>query len=223
MNTVQRLPVLIALLVCLCVWAPPSAAQAAESSQSRQQALRALDEPRAEARVNAVNRLAVVGAMADVPKLVERLHDDSRPVRLATVEALWAVWGRSGDPAIDRLYRQGVQLMEEGRVQDAQPIFDTIVRRKPAFAEGWNKRATILFLMGDLDASLKDCHEVIRRNPHHFGVLAGYGQIYLQKRDFERALHYFERALAINPNMDGVATTVAALRQMRQTRPGPKA
>jgi tetratricopeptide (TPR) repeat protein len=74
----------------------------------------------------------------------------------------------------------------------------------PDFAEGWNKRATLYFLVGDFERSLKDCDEVIKRNPYHFGSLAGYGQIYMRLNEFERAADYFKRALAVNPNLDGV-------------------
>jgi tetratricopeptide (TPR) repeat protein len=86
-----------------------------------------------------------------------------------------------------------------------------VIELAPEFAEGWNKRATLYFLVGDLERSLKDCDEVIRRNPHHFGVLAGYGQIYAQLGEYEKALAYFKRALAVNPNLDGVEFQVRLL------------
>ena len=57
------------------------------------------------------------------------------------------------------------------------------------------------FLVGDYERSLQDCHEVLARNPSHFGVLAGYGQIYLALDQPEQALTYFERALQVNPNV----------------------
>ena len=62
--------------------------------------------------------------------------------------------------------------------------------------------------------SLKDCDEVVKRNPQHFGVLAGYGQIYLRKGNLPRAQEYFERALAVNPNMGGVQASLDAIRKI---------
>ncbi|MEO6625937.1 MAG: tetratricopeptide repeat protein, partial [Burkholderiaceae bacterium] len=93
-----------------------------------------------------------------------------------------------------------------------------IIRRKPAFAEGWNKRATLHYLMGDFELSLKDCDEVIKRNPNHFGALSGYGQIYLNLGDLEKALAYFERALAVNPNLPGANITIRQLQQQLQEK-----
>jgi tetratricopeptide (TPR) repeat protein len=68
--------------------------------------------------------------------------------------------------------------------------------------------------MGEYDKSLADCDEVMKRNPHHFGALSGYGMIYLRRDQPARALEYFERALAVNPNMDGVSNTVDLLRAL---------
>ena len=65
--------------------------------------------------------------------------------------------------------------------------------------------------MGEYEKSLADCDEVLKRNPSHFGVLSGYGQIYLQLNQPERALSYFERALAVNPNMEQVERVIEEL------------
>jgi tetratricopeptide (TPR) repeat protein len=85
---------------------------------------------------------------------------------------------------------------------------------KPDFAEGWNKRATVLFLAGEYRQSLADCDEVMKRNPLHFGALAGYGQIYFQLELYEKAIEYWERALRVNPNMSGIELNIEAARQL---------
>ena len=76
------------------------------------------------------------------------------------------------------------------------------------------EQATIYFLMEEYEKSLADCDEVMKRNPYHFGALAGYFQIYLQLDDPERAIRYGRRALAINPNMEGLKQTVEALERL---------
>jgi tetratricopeptide (TPR) repeat protein len=109
--------------------------------------------------------------------------------------------------------------MGEGLGEDAVATFTRIIEMKPAFAEAWNKRATLYFLMGEHRKSLADCDEVMKRNPYHFGALAGYFQIYLQLEDFERALKYGRRALEVNPNMEGVRNGVEAIeRMLRRSR-----
>jgi tetratricopeptide (TPR) repeat protein len=133
---------------------------------------------------------------------------------------MWEVWSRSGDTEVDRVFAEGVQQMSEGRWDEAVAAFTRIIVRKPEFAEGWNKRATVYYLMGEYRKSLADCDEVIKRNPLHYGALGGYGMIYTQLDQPGRALEYFERALAVNPNLDGVRNAVEILRDqlIRQRR-----
>jgi tetratricopeptide (TPR) repeat protein len=187
----------------------------------RAEALAKLDSPVPEERAHAVVTLAKTGRMADVPALIARLRDDQPAVRGLAEQAVWAVWSRSDDPAVDRLFAAGVAQMESRDFASAIKTFTQIIELKPDFAEGWNKRATVYFLVGDYERSLADCAEVIRRNPYHFGALAGYGQIYLRLEQYDQALDYFRKALAVNPNLDGVRSIVEALearsRGRRQT------
>jgi tetratricopeptide (TPR) repeat protein len=187
----------------------------------RAQALEALRAPDAATRVHAVASLAVAGTMADVPALVRALRDDEPAVRGLAERALWQVWSRSGDPEVDALFALGLQQMSQGEAGPAIATFGRVIERKPDFAEGWNKRATLYYLVGEYEKSLLDCDEVMKRNPAHFGALSGYGQIYIRLNQPEKALTYFERALAVNPNMEQVEEVVQELRALvREKRKG---
>jgi tetratricopeptide (TPR) repeat protein len=188
-----------------------SAANAAEPT--REQALKALEEPEASARLAAVERLGEIGAMADADRLLGRLADSNAHVRASATDAIWQIWSRSGDPAIDKLFARGVEQMQDSAFDAALATFSTIIARKPDFAEGWNKRATVYFLLGENQKSLKDCDEVLKRNPNHFGALSGVGQIYLKLDDPEQALKSFRRALDVNPNLEGVANMISLLEE----------
>ena len=191
---------------------------AADKAPTRAQALKAITQASPEARLAGVERLAEIGNMDDAGQLAARLRDDDERVRLYATEAMWRIWSRSGDKAVDALYQRGVQQMEMSKMAEAVEIFSDVIRRKPAFAEGWNKRATIYFLLGEYELSLKDCDEVIKRNPLHFGALSGYGQIYANKGDYERAIVYFERALKVNPSLGGASVSIRLLRQQLQEK-----
>jgi tetratricopeptide (TPR) repeat protein len=180
---------------------------------NRAQALQALENPSLQQRLAAVARLGTVGTMADADRIVSHLYDSNEQVRQLAGAALWQIWSRSGDKNIDTLYQQGVEQMDASKLREAVATFTAIIAKRPAFAEAWNKRATLYYMLGELDLSLKDCDEVIKRNRNHFGALSGYAQIYLQKGDLDRATTYFERALKINPNLEGVPN---ALKQLQQ-------
>ncbi len=181
----------------------------------RDDALRGLDDREdADLRRQSVRMLAQAGTMADVPRLVQALRDPDHVVRVLATQALWDIWSRSGNQEIDRLFATGTDAMTEGRWDDAVAVFTRIIARDPDFAEGWNKRATVYFLMGAFEKSLADCDEVMKRNPYHYGALSGYGMIYMRLEEPERALEYFERALRVNPNMAEVRNTVELLREL---------
>jgi len=205
------------ILLGVLGWLGAALAQA----PGRAEALAALASPAAEERARAVVVLAETGRMNDTPALLARLRDEQPLVRGLAEQALWAVWSRSGDPAVDRLFARGVAEMEARDLDAAVATFTRVIELKPEFAEGWNKRATVYFLAGEYRRSLADCDEVIARNPAHFGALSGYGQIYLHLGQPDKALEYFRRALAVNPNLDGVRSMIEALearpRSGRQT------
>ena len=207
-NRVRCAMVVIALLLAYgCAAAAPQ-----NEDETRRLALVQLQSRDADVRLAACAVLAEVGRKEDLPMLQSRLFDEDDRIRGFAERAIWSVWSRSGNVSTDQLFERGVAQMREGRLKDAVETFDQVIAMRPGFTEGWNKRATVYFLLGEDDLSLKDCDEVLKRNPQHFGVLAGYGQIYLRKGDLPRALDYFEQALAINPNMGGVQASIDAVR-----------
>lgn len=199
--------------IALCLL--QAAAFANAETLNREQALAALAKrDDVEARRQAAEALGEAGVMADVPVLTQALRDQDPGVRTLAEQSLWLVWSRSGDPEIDRIFVRGVEEMQRGDLAEAVGTFTDIIKRKPDFAEAWNKRATAYYLAGEFEKSLADCDEVMKRNPVHFGALSGYGLIYLQLGKPEEALLYFERALDVNPNLAGIEQAVQAIKQL---------
>ena len=192
-----------------------AAAFANAATLNREQALAALAKrDDVEARRQAAEALGETGVMADVPVLTQALRDQDPDVRTLAEHSLWLVWSRSGDPEIDRIFVRGVEEMQRGDLAEAVGTFTEIIKRRPDFAEAWNKRATAYYLAGEFEKSLADCDEVMRRNPVHFGALSGYGLIYLRLGTPKEALLYFERALDVNPNLAGIEQAVQAIKQL---------
>ena len=181
----------------------------------REDALAALaDRGDVEARRRAALTLADAGTMADAPALLAALRDPDARVRVLAERALWEVWSRSGSEEVDDLLRAGIVEMQHGQLEASLDTFSEVIRRQPDFAEGWNKRATVYYLVGEYRKSAADCDEVLKRNPAHFGALSGYGMIWLRLDEPARALERFEQALAVNPNLDSARETVEALRAL---------
>jgi tetratricopeptide (TPR) repeat protein len=202
------------LLLALLLAVPGAPAQ----QPGRQQAVQALAGADVRARREAAARLAEVGTMADMKVLAAALRDPDAQTRERVEEAMWRIWARSGNAEVDRLYQTGIEQMSAGDLPAAIATFSRVIELDPGFAEGWNKRATLYFLAGELRKSLADCDEVMKRNPYHFGALAGYAQIYVQLERYDRALEYARRALEVNPNLEAVRRNIEVLEEVVKQR-----
>ena len=110
-------------------------------------------------------------------ELLEALKGDD-PTLAATAEAmLWRTWCRSGNSEADRIFRAGVDAMQQGQLEEAAAEFTRVIDIAPEFAEGWNKRATVRFMREDFAGSIADCQETLARNPNHFGASSGAGTV----------------------------------------------
>ncbi|WP_170240984.1 tetratricopeptide repeat protein [Rhodoligotrophos appendicifer] len=144
--------------------------------------------------------------------LFARLHT-ARDASNAEVlqEAVWQLWMRSGSPTIDVLVGQAGRAMTAKQYQKALTILDTVVEIDPDFPEGWNKRATVLYLLGDHERAIADIERALDLEPRHFGALAGLGMILRSEGDKKGALDAFKRALEINPFLDSAKDAVRIL------------
>ena len=155
-------------------------------------------------RRRATEVLSQIGDQRAAPALAQALRDDDALVRETAEQAIWRVWHRSGKPEVDARLHEGMMAMQRGAFEEAVTLFTEVIEMAPDFAEGYNKRATTYYLMQEYDKSILDCDRTIALNPVHFGALSGAGLCYLGLRNLTKALDYFERAIAVNPNMQQI-------------------
>jgi tetratricopeptide (TPR) repeat protein len=128
----------------------------------------------------------------------------------ATAEAmLWRTWCRSGDVEVERIFRAGIDAMQQGKLEAAEAEFTRVIAMAPGFAEGWNKRATVRFMRRDFAGSIADCRETLARNPHHFGASSGQGLCHMSMGEYREAAVCFRRALTIHPHLEAVRHNLA--------------
>lgn len=124
---------------------------------------------------------------------------------------IWHIWSKANTAGGGVLFRQGVQFMNDGEHEKALVNFNALVEIEPDFAEGWNKRATLRYLMGDYDGSVADIQRTLALEERHFGALSGLGLIYDALDRKEAALKAFRAALEIHPNMESIRRRVEEL------------
>jgi len=126
---------------------------------------------------------------------------------------IWGIWYEHQDSAIGQLMRQGRFAMDRRDFKSALRSVDQVIALAPDFAEGWNLRATLYYLMGSYQESLADIKETLAREPRHFGALSGRGLVYSALEEWDLALESFEAALEVNPHMSGPRANAEAIRK----------
>ena len=146
-------------------------------------------------------------------RLFDDLHDATDPAQARTVEArIWGIWLESKSAAATVLVEQGIDAMNADDHALAMESFDAAIEFAPDYAEAWNKRATLFFMMGDYAASIEDVKRVLALEPRHFGAWSGLGQMYETMGNLEGALAAFERIRDIHPTMSGLDAQIESLK-----------
>jgi tetratricopeptide (TPR) repeat protein len=145
-------------------------------------------------------------------QLFARLATAATAAEAAGVEhEIWTVWLEARDEAVDASMTRGIEAMNTGNLEAGLVVFDAIAQAAPAFAEGFNKRATIHYLMGSFEASLRDIDRTLALEPRHFGALSGLAMIReAQGRPFE-ALEALETLTRLHPRLPGLQERVDRL------------
>lgn len=137
---------------------------------------------------------------------------DPREARLVETR-IWQLWLSADIPYVNELLTDGIQQMRRGEHDAALATFGTVIALDPDFAEGWNRRATVHYIMGNYEASVADIHQVLRLEPRHFGALTGLGLIYKALEESDAAIRAFEAALEHNPHIASAKRFIADLRR----------
>ncbi len=138
---------------------------------------------------------------------------DNNAEGAALAELIWEIWLQSDNDIVNDLMSKGIEEMSVRNYKAALTAFNKMGEIDPEFAEGWNKRATVYYLMENYRASMRDIERTLTLEPRHFGALSGLGLIFLAIGNDGAALKAFEAALEVNPHMPGPRAYVEELRQ----------
>jgi tetratricopeptide (TPR) repeat protein len=142
------------------------------------------------------------GALKAAPDDASARHVESR---------IWAIWMQTPSDTAGLLMLRARAAMEAQQMDVALKLLDAVIKLRPDYIEGWNRRATLYYLQNDYGRSLADIAQVLAREPRHFGALAGLGMIMQDLGEDKRALEAFRKALAINPHLEKVPDLVKTL------------
>ncbi|PBB92464.1 hypothetical protein CK215_11655 [Mesorhizobium sp. WSM3864] len=124
---------------------------------------------------------------------------------------IWNEWNQSGSASIDLMMRWAQRAAEDQKFDVALDFLDQVVTLQPDYAEGWNRRATVHFLMKNYGKSMSDIDHTLRLEPRHFGALSGLAQIMAETGHKQSALEAWQKVLTIYPMMRSAQGQVSTL------------
>ena len=124
-----------------------------------------------------------------------------------------SLWLESGSDTVDLLMAWSLRAMQEKDYALALDYLDRITVMEPSFAEGWNKRATVYFLLENYARAISDIQKTLTLEPRHFGALSGLGVIFGSLGDDRRAMDAYRQALALDPHLSNVRDALEKLQK----------
>mgnify|MGYP001497220984 FL=1 len=138
----------------------------------------------------------------ELNNLFEKLKDDNPVLTFKVEQEIWKIWStHPKDKNLTQMLSEGSDLVNNNKLNDAVRVFTKVIKLDPDWAEAWNKRATVLYLLGEFQKSQNDIDKVLKLEKRHFGALAGQGLVNIQLKNYEKAIMSYEKAQKIYPSM----------------------
>ena len=150
----------------------------------------------------------------ELPALFDKLKAVTDQSEASNIEArIWELWLEPPDDIAARAMEQISEAMSSSDLAVALQLSNELVESHPDYAEAWNRRATLFYLLGKNAESVADIRQTIALEPRHFGAISGLGLIFLREQNFDAALAAFEQVLTISPASSSAQQSVKRLRQ----------
>jgi len=135
-------------------------------------------------------------------KLFNDLKVNNAPLSYQTEQKIWKLWStHPNDDMLTLMLAEGSNLVNKRKFDEAIVVFSEIINLDPRWAEAWNKRATVLYMIGEFQKSQDDINKVLDLEERHFGALAGQGLVNIQLENYDKALMSYEKAKQLYPSM----------------------
>ena len=166
-----------------------------------------------DARKVAALAFGLIGCKKGLCKLADLLKDPDPVVNQMAEHAMWTIWFRSGaTPEANRELCYGTKAMNRRDFDKAVEHFGRAIAADPGFAEAYNQRAIVHYLREQYAESIEDCKRTVSRMQCHFGAWAGMGHCFAHLGRHDEAIRSYEKALEINPRLEGVRQGIDELR-----------
>ena len=130
-------------------------------------------------------------------------------------QKIWDIWStHPTDKDLTLRLAEGSSLVKNNQLSKAVKIFTEVIDKDPSWAEAWNKRATVLYMIGDYNGSQNDIDKVLNLEKRHFGALAGQGLVNIKLKNYEKAIESYEKAQEIYPAMHSPKIMIKQIQEL---------
>ncbi len=148
-------------------------------------------------------------------KLFENLQISDASLSFGIEQKIWDLWStHPSDQNLTLKLSEGSKLVREKQLIKAKKIFSDVIKLDPKWAEAWNKRATVLYMLGEYQASQNDIDKVLFLEKRHFGALAGQGLVNIKLENYEKAIESYKKAQEIYPAMQSPKIMIDQIKEL---------
>ena len=152
---------------------------------------------------------------SELNKLFNDLKIDNASLSFEAEQKIWKLWStHPSDQKLTEMLSKGSDLVNNQKLNEAIKIFSKVIDLDPDWAEAWNKRATVLYLIGEYQESQSDINKVLKLEERHFGALAGQGLVNIQLKNYEKAITSYKKAKKIYPTMKSPDIMIKQLEEL---------
>ena len=152
---------------------------------------------------------------AELDKLFVELKKDFPSLSSGIVQQIWMLWStHPTDQKLTSLLDEGSRLVQDQKLNRAIDVFSEAIELDPSWAEAWNKRATVFYMVGKFQKSQNDIDKVLELEERHFGALAGQGMVNIKLKNYDKAKKSYQKAQEIYPAMKSSKVMIEQIEEL---------
>ena len=151
----------------------------------------------------------------ELDKLFLELKKNIPSLSSEIAQQIWMLWStHPTDQKLTSILDEGSRLIQDQQLNRAINVFTEAIELDPTWAEAWNKRATVFYMVGEFEKSQDDIDKVLELEERHFGALAGQGMVNIQLKNYDKAKRSYQKAQEIYPAMKSAKVMIEQIEEL---------
>jgi tetratricopeptide (TPR) repeat protein len=151
----------------------------------------------------------------ELDKLFLELKKNIPSLSSGIAQQIWTLWStHPTDQKLTSLLDEGSRLVQDQQLNRAIDVFTEAIELDPNWAEAWNKRATVFYMVGEFQKSQDDIDKVLELEERHFGALAGQGMVNIKLKNYDKAKEVIKKHKKFIPAMKSSKVMIEQIEEL---------